>query len=99
MNIPIFLKKIEPQLLSLEIYVSDRKNKKYYTKIKGRKVYFGDSRYGQYQDKTPIKKYSKSDHNNKDRRRLFYIRHNKSISDSIAKNEITPSILSAYFLW
>jgi hypothetical protein len=54
-------------------------------------VSFGDRRYQQYKDRTPLKLYSKLDHMDKDRLRLFHIRH---------RNNNGPSaVLSKKYLW
>jgi len=57
------------------IYVSDKKNKKYYAIVENRKVYFGDSRYQHYYDKMGY--YSYLDHGDKERRRRYKQRHEK----------------------
>lgn len=38
---------------------------------------FGDKRYEQYKDSVPLKLYSHLDHGDKNRRRLYRIRHDK----------------------
>lgn len=58
-------------------------NKKYkveiYEKgIKIKTVQFGAKGYNQYKDKTPLKLYSKLDTLDKERKRLYYIRHKKT---------------------
>jgi hypothetical protein len=40
-------------------------------------VYFGDTSYQQYEDRSPLKLYSNLDHNDPKRRELYYKRHNK----------------------
>jgi hypothetical protein len=62
---------------------STRKHKKYdvYKIINGEWRYlvsFGDNRYQQYKDKTPLKLYSSKDHNDKERRKRYYQRHGKN---------------------
>ena len=57
-------------------------NKKYSVEIfiKGnllKKVSFGDKRYQQYRDSTPLKLYSNKDHLDKKRRALYFKRHKK----------------------
>lgn len=44
----------------------------------GRKVDFGDSRYGHYYDRTPLKAWSHLDHLDTNRRERYYMRHYKS---------------------
>lgn len=48
-------------------------------------VSFGDNRYEQYKDQTPLKLYSNKDHNDKERRRLYYLRHGKEAKKESAK--------------
>ncbi len=51
---------------------SDRKNKKYKATLPdGKAVHFGDTRYEQFKDRTPLKLYSNLDHNDKARRELY----------------------------
>jgi hypothetical protein len=78
---------------------SDKPNKKYKatfiepeTKRK-KSVYFGDPKYQQYRDDTPLKLYKHLDHNDKERRALYYKRH--------PKNYPFPSAdyFSKYYLW
>lgn len=57
-------------------------NKKYRVTVhfkSGRKktVQFGDKRYEQYADKTPLKLYSRKNHGDLDRRRRYRARHCK----------------------
>jgi len=69
-----------------EIKVSSRKNKKYDVYKKGFYLLsFGDSRYQQYKDKTPLKHYSHLDHKDKERKRLYYARHGRTTDKNSAK--------------
>lgn len=52
-----------------KIYVSDKKNKKYYALVDGKKIHFGDKRYQHYKDIFGY--YKKLDHNDNDRRNNF----------------------------
>ena len=54
---------------------------------------FGDQRYGQYQDKTPLKLYKKKDTLDKERRRLYRLRHN------YRKPLHSPGWFSLKYLW
>ena len=55
---------------------SDKQFKKYKATLPNNKVvHFGDTRYQQYKDTTPLKLYSKLDHHDKQRRELYYKRH------------------------
>ncbi len=77
-----------------EFKKSTRKNKKY--DVYKNNVYlvsFGDNRYEHYKDQTPLKLYAHKDHNDKERRRLYYARHGK-----IAEKE-TAKWFSHKFLW
>ena len=63
----------------LEILPPTQKNKKYAARIiwEGREklVNFGDARYQQYKDTTPLKLYKHLDHNDWDRRQRYLARH------------------------
>ena len=55
---------------------SDKKCKEYTSILpNGSEIHFGDIRYQQYKDKTPLKLYSYLDHNTPKRRELYYKRH------------------------
>ncbi len=80
----------------LDIRKSKQKNKKYSADvILNGKLYknvnFGSLNYEQYKDSTPLKLYSYLDHNDKNRRRLYHIRHKH--------NNGPAGLLSKYFLW
>ena len=53
-------------------YTAIVKNKK--TK-KTRKIHFGDRRYQQYKDRTPLKLYRKKNHNTRKRMQNYFSRH------------------------
>lgn len=79
----------------LEILPPTRKNKKYAARIifEGREriVHFGDSRYQQYKDTTPLKLYKHLDHNDWGRKQRYLARH---------KNDNGPAgVLAREFLW
>lgn len=74
------------------IQVSSRKNKKYdiyYTTGAERDgkylLSFGDNRYQQYEDSTPLKHYKKLDHKDKKRRQNYYNRHGRTNDKNSAK--------------
>jgi hypothetical protein len=73
------------------IYVSDRKNKKYYALVNGKKIHFGDNRYQQYHD--VMGHYKKLDHNDKERRNRYYQRH------GVNAKEGTAHWFSNHVLW
>ena len=74
---------------------STRKNKKYdvyYTKTGQYLVSFGDSRYQQFEDITPLKLYSSKNHYDKKRKDAYYKRHGKAAFE-------TAKWFSHKFLW
>lgn len=85
-------------------YTAFIKNKK--TK-KIRRLHFGDRRYEQYKDRTPLKLYSHKNHGEKKRMENYLSRHsgtkNKkaAINKEIRKSKglYTPKILSHKYLW
>lgn len=48
--------------------------------LRGRVVSFGDSRYQQYRDSTPLRAYSHLDHGDKKRRDAYFARHARDLS-------------------
>lgn len=75
---------------------STRKNKKYMTDVVynnkfHKNQHFGDSRYSQYRDQTPLKIYSHLDHNDLERKKLYHSRHKN--------NNGISAMLSLEFLW
>ncbi len=76
---------------------STRKDKKYMAKYKGSDgpfIHFGARGYEHFKDVTPLKLYSKLDHLDPERRRLFKLRHARNI-----KNVGSAAWLSDKFLW
>jgi hypothetical protein len=65
------------------IYVSDKPNKKYYSIVNNKKVYFGDSSYEHYFDKMGY--YKNLNHNDNKRRTNYYSRHGKQAKEGTAK--------------
>ena len=62
---------------------SNRKNKKYKVVVKFKSksdetYHFGDKRYGQYRDSTPLKLYADKDHLDKKRQKAYFARHGKA---------------------
>jgi hypothetical protein len=93
---------------------SSNPNKKYTVIVedintgKKRTIHFGASAYEQYKDRTPLKLYSKNNHNDKRRQMNYYSRHSHGISNrkKAIKYEINKSngyynakILSHIYLW
>lgn len=87
----------------MEIVKSTRKNKKYMAILADNtRVHFGDSRYEQYKDSTPLKLYAHLDHGNKKRRELYFARHSGTRSKADAMQlttKYTPKYFSHRFLW
>ena len=85
-------------------YTAIVKNKK--TK-KTRKIHFGDRRYQQYKDRTPLKLYRKKNHNTRKRMQNYFSRHSgtkkrgKAIKKEKrkSKGKYTAKILSHIYLW
>ena len=87
--------------------------KKYTVKVKNnktgriRKIHFGDVRYQQYKDRTPLKLYKKMNHNTRKRMRNYFSRHSgtKNRKQAIkkeknkSKNYYNAKILSHIYLW
>jgi hypothetical protein len=80
-----------PTVDGYEFSRSTRANKKYMTKVDGRYVHFGDSRYQHYRDRIGL--YTAMDHNDPERRRLYYSRHGADAEPGTAK------WFSHRFLW
>ena len=79
-----FYKGKYPKKYKVEVHRSGKKIKT---------TQFGDQRYGQYQDKTPLKLYKKKDTLDKERRRLYRLRHNYN------KPLYSPGWFSLKYLW
>ena len=72
---------------------SRAKHKKYAAILEdGRRVNFGDTRYEQYKDQTPLKLFSKLDHLDPKRRASFLARHGPA-------KPYSANWLSQRFLW
>lgn len=73
---------------------SKRKHKKYDVYVNDKYLLsFGDSRYGQFKDTTPLKSFSSKDHNDKKRRTLYYKRH------GVDAVKYSPKWFSHKYLW
>lgn len=75
------------------IQKSTRPSKKYMIRYNDKIIHFGSSIHNQYRDSTHLKLYSHLDHNDENRKRLYYLRHKKSNDKSSAK------YWSNRFLW
>ena len=82
-------------------YIENKKTKKI------RVIHFGDSRYQQYRDRTPLQLYKNLNHGTRKRMQNYYSRHsktrnrNKAIKQEIKKSNgyYTAKILSHKYLW
>jgi hypothetical protein len=96
----------------LDIRRSGRPNKKYAALVQEpggamRTVHFGDRRYAQYRDATPLGLYAARDHGDARRRQRFLLRHGGTDSKRAALGRearraggrITPRYLSIKYLW
>ena len=81
--------------------ISNKKTKK------TRKLHFGDRRYQQYKDRTPLKLYKSKNHNTRKRMQNYYSRHSgtKKRTEAISKEKkksrglYNAKILSHIYLW
>ena len=79
---------------------STTENKKYDAILQNKqtkafkRVPFGDVRYEQFKDRTPLKLYSYLNHNDKQRRQNYLSRHKKDKS-----NKYSSGYFSAKYLW
>ena len=86
----------------VEMKQSTRKNKKYMVKVNNKWIHFGDTRYQQYKDRTPLKLYSSLDHKDNERR-ANYLKRAKGIKNKhgdlsyLDKN--SPNYYSVKYLW
>ena len=64
---------------------STHKYKKYMINVEGKWIHFGDKRYQQFKDSTPLRLYSYLDHGDPIRRSRYYLRHGFSNDKSTAK--------------
>lgn len=81
----------DPELKTIR--KSNKKNKKYMVNVDGKWIHFGDKRYSQYKDQTPLKLYSKLDHLDEIRRLKYFIRH------GYTNNKMSPKYWSNNYLW
>ena len=67
-------------MVSYTIKKSTRIHKKYMAIFSDERasVHFGDNRYQQFRDTTPLKLYSRLDHNDEKRKKAYYDRHGKA---------------------
>ena len=98
--------KDESKIKMYEPFVSTAKNKKYsvYVFKDGvkRLIHFGDSRYEHFKDTTKLKAWSKLDHGDMERRRLYLARAlNIKNKDGIETYKLlhSPNYWSVKYLW
>ena len=81
---------------------STRKNKKYMVHYNNKWIHFGDTRYEQFKDQTPLKLYSNLNHNDA-KRRINYLQRSKGIKDKNGNltylNKNSPNYYSVKYLW
>ena len=89
-----------------KIFKSKSNNKKYsvYVMKKGKKtlIHFGDKRYQQFRDTTPLRLYKKLDHMDNDRRRRYLQRSRKITNkkgEFTHKDKNSSNYYSIKFLW
>ena len=95
----------------IKIIKSKVKNKKYTAIIrnketkKERRINFGDNRYKQFKDSTPLQAYASKNHGDKKRRQNYFLRHsgvkNKFLAVALEKKSglYTPKLLAHIYLW
>lgn len=82
-------------------YVKNKETKKV------RKIHFGDNRYEQYKDRTPLKLYESNNHNTRKRMKRYFLRHSgtRNRQEAIEKEKkksngyYNAKILSHEYLW
>lgn len=80
-------------------HVRDKKTKKV------RVVHFGDRRYQQYKDRTPLKYYKHKNHETRKRMQNYFMRHSGTRNRAAAirkerrDGRFTPKLLSHVYLW
>lgn len=81
---------------------STRKHKKYMVLYNGKWVHFGDTRYEQFKDSTPLKLYTHLDHGDV-KRQKNYLQRSRGIRDGNGnltyKNKGSPNYYSVRYLW
>lgn len=90
-----------PKFKKYTAHIKHKKTKKV------RKLHFGDKRYQQYKDRTPLKLYKNKNHNTRKRMQNYFSRHSgtKNRKKAIKKEKnksnglYTPKLLSHIYLW
>tara|TARA_R110002020_G_scaffold130516_2_gene292044 strand:+ start:399 stop:701 length:303 start_codon:yes stop_codon:yes gene_type:complete len=72
---------------------------------KERKINFGDNRYENFKDSTPLKLFSNKNHGDKKRRTNYFMRHSgvptksQAVAKEKAKGKYSAKLLSHLYLW
>lgn len=90
-----------PNYKKYTAYVQNKKTKKI------RRIHFGDNRYQQYKDRTPLQLYKSKNHNTRKRMENYFSRHSstKRRKEAIDKEKrksgglYNAKILSHEYLW
>ncbi len=94
-----------PGIEVLNIEPSSRKDKKYVITIKYngevKKIHYGNSDYQHYEDRTPLKTFSSSDHHDDTRRKSYLARASKitDFQGYAANNPFSANRYSIITLW
>jgi hypothetical protein len=84
-----------------EYFISDKSNKKLYVIVNSKKIYFGDTNYKHYYDKSSI--LPKSENHLDEKRKKSYIARASKIKDKsgnlTANNPNSPNYHSLRVLW
>lgn len=84
-----------------EYFISDKPNKKLYAVVDGKKVYFGDTSYDHYKDKTGL--LDKSKNHLDEKRRASYLARASKIKDKsgnlTSEDPKSPNWHSIRILW
>lgn len=84
-----------------EYFLSDKKDKKLYTIVEGKKIYFGDTSYQHYYDKTGL--LAKSTNHLDEKRRKSYLARASKIKDKsgnlTSTNPSSPNYHAIKILW
>jgi hypothetical protein len=86
----------------MEIEKSTRKHKKYMVRYQNKWIHFGDTRYQQYKDSTPLRLYSHLNHGDQYRRELYLKRATKIVNQQgqlTCTDKNSPNYYSIHFLW
>jgi len=82
---------MDPELKTIR--KSTQQHKKYMVYVNNKWIHFGDNRYQQFKDSTPLKLYKHLDHGDPVRRERYYKRHGHT------KDKNTAKYWSNKYLW